>query len=150
MNELSKSSQEANQPQTKFDKLFILIESLPVIASVVSANLNHALSVYEATRDSESDDETLEAILSLTSQHLLTLEDLLDSAGYIYNFADFQVCKKLSKNIRLTALSTTNCTLTYPGKADFIHGFYLSSERLVELVHALSSLVKQNEGRING
>lgn len=150
MNDSTQNSQEANQPQTKFDKLFSLIESLPVIASVVSANLNHALSVYEASRDSESDDETLEAILSLTVHHLLTLDDLLDSASYIYNFADFQVCKKLVKNIRLTVLSLTNCTLTFPGKVDFIHGFYLSSKRLVELAHALFSLVEQNKGRING
>jgi len=152
MSDLKQNSQELNLAKTKSSKLFNLVANgdLPVIAAVITANLCHALSVFEEIQHNKSTVETLDSLLSLTSRHLFSIDTLLESAISIHSLAEFQLCKRVAIELDLTIQSIRICSLTYNLKSDFIHGLFLSSKYLKECVDFLPKAVEQNEEIING
>lgn len=152
MNELTQNSQGLSAPKTKSHKIFELISKSNVLitSSVVVANLGHALDVFTTNELETGKADTLDALLTITINHLHSIDSSLDAAISIYNLTYFQLCKKQVNNLLLLIQSFCICTLTYDHKSDFIYGFYLTALRLEEFITSLEDVVIQSEGHING
>lgn len=152
MNELTQNSQGANLPKTKSQTLFSLISNsgLHITSSVVVANLSQLTDIHEAIKDGDLNEDSVHAVLALTESHLYSIDSLMDSAIGIYNFVDFQYCKKIAKDLLLAIQTYKFCTLSFELKGSFLYGFFLSALKLDEHISALDNVVSQDEGRING
>lgn len=152
MNDSAQNSQGLNIPTTKSQQLFSIISCsrLLVTAAAVTANLSQLTDVHEAIRAGKLNEDTVNAVLALTEQHLWAIDGCMDSAISIYCSIDFQHCKKLVNDIILVIQSFQFCTLNLDGKGDFLHGLFLSSLKLSDSIDLLERVVADNKERING